>query len=210
MTMISRYFLTIWRVKNDKYYSLCFTFFDVLVVFFLFQTYKKNPHLHTDVILEVTEERRQITELTNEIKNIIDTHTKQTENKLNKISQIASEAEEFLADAKKTISNEVINLAEKLPSELKPTFIELSSKQNLLEKTLVKVDEKIVDLKKIIKDCDKYQDLISGKNAVEDALQEIEENKYLEARRMLSKGFSDRDIFEATNLKQAELELIKK
>ena len=181
---------------------------DLLLFYGMFYIYKKKIAA-SELLAEVTEERQQIRRLSSEIKQELFESQRKSQRVINEVKQIASETQNEISVSKETLEKKIAEIYGDLTKELSTPMEEVVIKQNALQHLLKKVEREKENLNQVIEKSSKILSFFNEQVPYEKILEDIEDKKYLDTRRLLVQGVEPQKVAEQVGLSITEVELVK-
>lgn len=181
--------------------------FDIALLAAVFFMNKKQE-AHIDLIEDLTEERRLLLELRQSIQEELEAAHHQTSGLVDRMTQLATEAEHEVRSGTETISDEITTIAAELNRKFEQPLEQLTHKQAYMENLLKRIEREKSSLHKLIRRGEKLVHLVKADATYEDIVSELEEKKYDDARQMLARGESHDAIARELGLSPSEIRLV--
>jgi len=173
-------------------------------IFYLGRKKIDNRHL----IVELTEERRYLTELRNSIQEDLENARSHSQELLKRMTHIAAEAEQEVKGGGDTLAKEMDEVAKRLANQFEEPLKELSRRQSSFEGLLRRSDQEKSLLLKALDRAEKLSRFFDQKIPYEDVLQEIQDKKYNDARQLLAQGVQPDKVAKELGLNLGEVHLL--
>ena len=173
-------------------------------VFFL----NKRQETHIELVEEMTEERRLLTELRTSVHEELEAAHGKARETLEKATLLAAEAEQEVKAGGQTIAQEMGAVADQLTTRFEAPLKELARKQSYMETLLRRVDQEKTVLAKLISRGEKICKFFDERIPYQEVLEEIEDKKYSDARSMLAKGKSPNAVAMELGMSESEVRLV--
>jgi chromosome segregation ATPase len=159
-------------------------------------------------VSDLTAERELISNLQSTIKRDISTTNAEQKTMMSKLSKIAAEIEQEVSTQKSGITENLDEITSELAKEFETPLRELTRKQNALEALYKRLKHERSEVEKATSKAAQLTKFFNEKVPYEDILSELEDKKYMDARRLLSKGLSTDEVSSRLGLPIAEIEVM--
>jgi hypothetical protein len=163
---------------------------------------------HLEVLQDMAEERRMLTELRQTVREELDAAHRRAKDTLEKAARLAAEAEQEVKNGGQSISKEVETAISSAIQEMAEPLKEFSRKQAGMDAMLRRVEEEKATLQRLIARGEKLCQFFDEKIPYEEVLAEIEDKKYADARALLARGKSARAVAQELGLSESEVRLV--
>lgn len=174
------------------------------VVYFLGKQ-RINP---VEIIKEVDEERRRLTELHTTIRDEMKLAQQKSRDLYEKISALANDIEMETKSGGKNLAEEVEQLFGEFSKKIEHPIKQITKKQASMENLLKKASKEKEVLVKILSRGEELIKFFNKNIPYEEVLQEIEDKKYADARHLLSQGLEPDRVAKELNLPESEVSLL--
>lgn len=182
--------------------------FDILLVLGMIFILRKQKG--TDAALsDLTAEREILSQLQSSMKHTIDNTNSEQKSLLQKLSQMAAEIEQDVASKQAGIGDNLEIITNELASQFEEPLRELTRKQNALATLYKKIRIERNETEQAIKKAGQILKFFDEKIPYDEILSELEDKKYMDARRLLSKGVSASQVSERLGLAVSEVEMME-
>lgn len=180
---------------------------DVLLIFGMYILLRNQKG--TDLaISDLTAERELISNLQSTIKKDISITNAEQKTMMSKLSMIAAEIEQEVSSQKSGITENLDEITSELAKEFEAPLRELTRKQNAIEALYKRLKQERLEVDRAMEKASQLIKFFNDKVPYEDILSELEDKKYMDARRLLSKGMSPDEVSNRLGLPVAELEVM--
>lgn len=159
-------------------------------------------------VSDLTAERELISNLQSTIKRDISATNAEQKTMMSKLSKIAAEIEQEVSTQKSGITDNLDEITSELAKEFETPLRELTRKQNALEALYKRLKQERSEVEKATAKAAQLTKFFNEKVPYEDILSELEDKKYMDARRLLSKGLSTDEVSNRLGLPIAEIEVM--
>ena len=159
-------------------------------------------------VSDLTAERELISNLQSTIKRDISATNAEQKTMMSKLSKIAAEIEQEVSTQKSGITENLDEITSELAKEFEAPLRELTRKQNALEALYKRLKQERSEVEKATAKAAQLTKFFNDKVPYEDILSELEDKKYMDARRLLSKGLSTDEVSNRLGLPIAEIEVM--
>lgn len=181
--------------------------FDILLVFGMLMLMKQQKG--TDLaISDLTAERELISSLSSKMKADISKTTIEQKSMMSRLSQIAAEIEKEVSSQKDGLGANLDLITTELAKEFEAPLRELTRKQNALAGLYKKLKHERIEAERVAQKASQLVKFFNEKVPYDEILSELEDKKYVDARRLLSKGVRPQDVSQRLGLPLAELEMM--
>lgn len=181
---------------------------DVCLIAAVFLQNRRRSTNHNELIMEITEERRYLTELRSSIQEELDAAKGQSNEVLKKVSQLAMEAEQEVKSGSETIATQMQIVAERLESNFEEPLKELAKRQAGLEALYKRMQQEKDILARVIERAEKICQFFNKNVPYEDVLEEIQDKKYADARKLLAQGLKPDRVAKELGMTPSEVKLL--
>lgn len=161
-----------------------------------------------EVALDMTEERRLLGELRQSVKEDLALAEAKARETLDKATKLAFEAEMEVKTGAQTITTELDQMVSQVAARLDEPVKEVGKKTQALDALLRRADKEKALLQGLIARGEKLAKFFDDKVPYQEVLEEIEDKKYQDARRLLAKGTSPRAVAQELNMSESEVRLV--
>ena len=193
--MITTFFITIILLDFVLFYCLYFIY--------------KKKGASSEILTEVTEERHQVKKLSQEVQMELYESQKKHRRIINEMKQLASEVQNELSISKESLEERVNTIYDNLSRELSSPMEEIVTKQNALQHLLKKTEKEKENLVRVIDKATRIISFFNDQVPYEKIIEDIENKKYSDTRRLLVQGVTPKKVAEQVGLSLSEVELIK-
>lgn len=180
---------------------------DVLLIFGMYILLRNQKG--TDLaISDLTAERELISNLQSTIKKDISITNAEQKTMMSKLSMIAAEIEQEVSSQKSGITENLDEITSELAKEFEAPLRELTRKQNAIEALYKRLKQERLEIDRATEKASQLIKFFNDKVPYEDILSELEDKKYTDARRLLSKGMTPDEVSNRLGLPVAELEVM--
>jgi len=176
----------------------------IAAVFFI----NRKQEAQGEMVSELTEERRAITELRQAVTEELDAAQARIRTLVDKVSVTAAEAELEVRNGSSALKTEVETLVAELGPKFEAPMRELTKKQHYIETLLKQLEQQRIVIQKVIARGEKLAKVFDDKVSFEDVLQEIEDKKYADARFMISQGVPPLKVARELGISEQEVKLL--
>ncbi len=169
---------------------------------------RKRQIVQIGMIEDLTEERRILTDLRNSIQDELEVAGIKTRETLEKVTHIATEAEQEVKMGSETLAKEMEKVVSQLSERFDGPLMDLSKKQTAIEMLIKRIEQEKVLLHKLVTRGEKICKFFDKRVPYEEVLQEIEDKKYTDARHLLTKGMSPETVAHELGLSESEVRLV--
>ena len=178
------------------------------VLLFLFLKLKTEKETDSEILREVLEEKRQITDMVSvyseELKNL----SRDAKDTYDKINIIAAEAALELENAGSVISSQVEKVLEDVSTDINSNFEKIAVNRSSLEEFNLSIEKNKKSLNRLVNRAEKLVKFFNENVPYEQVLEEIEDKKYMDARHLLASGYSPEEVSSELNLSESEIKLL--
>jgi hypothetical protein len=169
---------------------------------------KKRVSDNNEMILEITEERRYLTELRNSIQEDLENSRIQSKDYLNRVTQIATEAELEVKAGGSTLTKEMEVIGGQLANKFEKPLQELAKRQANLDTLLRRVDTEKLLLLKALERGEKLIEFFNKNVPYEDVIEAIKDKKYQDARQLLARGHAPEKVAKELGMNHSEVRML--
>ncbi len=174
------------------------------VVFFVGKQ-RVNP---VETLREITQEKRELREASQSIREDINLKKFEFEDLYKKINALAAEAEIESKSYRANLSQEMGNLLEEFSAKLNSAAYKITKEKASLSALMQKSEKERKALQRLVLRAEKLGKFFDKKVPYEEVLEEIEDKKYVDARHLLAQGLSQEDVANEVGLPLSEVSLI--
>ncbi|NRA43922.1 MAG: hypothetical protein HRU09_03085 [Oligoflexales bacterium] len=189
-------------------FLILLTLFDVGILIFLFILLQKKQG-NEELLQDLTEERRLLNNLKNEIKSDIDRSSELTQSQVKKMMKLAAEVERDANLSKENLASHLEEVFTEFTQKLESPMLEMTKKHHLLESMLRKVEFEKKRLLKAIQKGEKICKFFHNDLPYDELLKDIELKKYEDARKLLTQGYSSEKVATELGMRVSEVELLE-
>lgn len=182
---------------------------DLILIAALFLS-KKDQSVSSEILSEISQEKRAIKELSESLKADIQMQTAEANGLFKKINAIAAESDILLNNCKSELNADVKKSLDAYLDRFEENQIEVQMIFKKLQGLKNKITSENELLKTNIKKAEKLSRFFENKVPYEELLEDIEDKKYVDARHLLAKGYSDKKVASEVGLPINEVQLIAK
>lgn len=168
----------------------------------------RRQDAHMELVEELTEERRLLSEMRNNVQEELEAAQFKARETLDKAVRLATEAEMEVKSGGRTIATEMESVVSDLTEKFEKPLKEIATRQAYLETLLRRVDEEKSVLHKLIARGEKICKFFDARVSFEEVLAEIEDKKYSDARAMLARGKAPASVARELGLSESEVRLV--
>jgi HPt (histidine-containing phosphotransfer) domain-containing protein len=180
---------------------------DILLVFGMLVLLKNQRG--TDLaISDLTAEREMIAGLQTSIRHDISKTSNEQKSMMTRLSKIAAEIEQEVSSQKSGIGDNLDQITSELAQEFEKPLRELTKKQNALANLYKKIKAERAEIERTAEKAAQLIKFFNEKVPYDEILCELEDKKYMDARRLLAKGVSAKEVSTRLGLPLAELEVM--
>ncbi len=181
--------------------------FDVFVMAALYSIYNKKTDGER-ILREITEERQMLTELRRTVHEELQITSARNRDYLDRITKLATEAEQEVKSGSATIASEVEALARSLAVKFQEPLQELSKRQSAIETLIRRLEKDKRDLQSTVNRAERLSQFFDSRVPYEEVLSELEDKKYIDARRMLASGSKPEDVAQQLGMSPSEVRML--
>ncbi len=181
--------------------------FDLVVMAALYSIYAKR-HDGGHILREVTEERQMLTELRRTVQEELAIAAARSRDYLDRVTKIATEAEQEVRSGSEVITREVETLAKTVSSKFQEPLAELSKRQAAIETMLRRVEKEKRDLQNTVNRAERLSQFFDNRVPYQEVLSELEDKKYIDARQMLASGTTPEDVARQLGMSPSEVRML--
>lgn len=168
----------------------------------------RRQEAQVELAMELTEERRLLTELRQSIHEELEAAQSKARATLDKATRLAAEAELEVKSGGQTIAREMDAVATQLTSRFEAPLKELGKRKAGLEALLQKAEREKTVLQKVVARGEKICRFFDERVPYEDVLHEIEDKKYADARKLLARGHAPAAVAVELGMSESEVRLV--
>ena len=189
-------------------FLILLTLFDVGILIFLYSLLQKKQGSE-ELLQDLTEERRLLNNLKNEVKSEIDRSNELTQSQVKKMMKLAAEVEHDANLSKENLATHLEEVFTEFTQKLESPMLEMTKKHHLLENMLRKVEFEKKRLLKAIQKGEKICRFFHNDLPYDELLKDIELKKYEDARKLLTQGYSSEKVASELGMRVSEVELLE-
>jgi hypothetical protein len=163
---------------------------------------------HGNLLAEMTEERRMISDLRASIKEELAEGQASLRDALERMTRLAAEADQEVRQGTELLTKEVDSIISQLASKFEDPMRELTRKQQYVETLLRKVETEKAIMQKVIARGEKLIQIFDKKIPYEEVISELEDKKYTDARFLLSRGIAPSQVARELGMSETEVKLV--
>ena len=164
-----------------------------------------NP---VELLKEINNERTLLKEFREGIQVELQEKYSKVESLYKKINAIAAEAEVEVKKSSELLSKEMSDVLDEFSDKLSLSGEQITRQKSALGAILQKAEKERELLKKVVHRGEKLSQFFNRQIPYEEVLEEIEDKKYLDARNLLSKGLTPKEVSIEVGLPESEVSLI--
>ena len=180
---------------------------DLILIAIVFYR-RSDQAVSPEILQEITQGKRELRELTQEIKDEIRISLEESQTIFKKINAIAAESDVLLNSYQKTLNDEVKGILDEFAHDQVRDQAGFQKSQDKLRRILSEAQSEGQLLKQNIVKAQKISRFFQKKIPYEELLEEIEDKKYMDARHLLAKGYDSAKVAEEVGLPINEVNLI--
>ena len=154
------------------------------------------------------EERKIVNQIRHALKDEIGSAQAKFRETLDKVTKLASEAEQEVASGREVLARAAEEVAQELSVQLEGPALELKKRQASLEVLLKKVGSERALMQKSLERGEKICKFFDQKVPYEEVLREIQDKKYDDARQLLAQGMKANQVAKEVGLSDVEVSLL--
>jgi predicted transcriptional regulator len=182
--------------------------FDVALLF-AFLYLNKNQGVSSDLLLEITDERRKISELTETLRNEIQQNQIRSKENLNKVAHLAAEAEQEVKNSGETLAKNMQDLIQEFTTNCELPLNELAKRHASLESIYKKIEREKNNLAKLISRSENLVRFFQDHLPYEEVIKDIEIKKYADARQLLTQGMTPEKVASELGLSSSVVQMMR-
>lgn len=187
---------------------LILIFADLLLFLYVYKSSRSRGYSTHQLVLDIKEERRIVEELKVHLSDQI-AQSKIEINKLaEKVTAMIAETEMDHEQVKKMVTEGSKELVDEFEHRVFEPLELIKKKYDQVERAVDKLRREKEFLLSAIKRAETLAKFFNKKIPYEELLEEIEDKKYLDARRLVSKGMSAKEVADSLNLTESEVKMI--
>ncbi len=168
----------------------------------------RRQTVQTDLLEEMTEERRLLNELRETVKTELESAQFKARETLDKAARLAADAEQEIKTGGSSLAQEMEGVAAQLSTRLDAPLKELARKQTSMENLLRRIEQEKQVLSKLLVRGEKICRFFDNRVPYEEVLREIEDKKYADARSLLARGTAPGKVAHELGMSETEVRLI--
>ena len=182
----------------------------IIDIIILFLIYVLNKHRLENIKFfeEMSVERQMLSDLRSSVEEQLKEVEQQNKKYLAKLNQLATEAEQEVKNGVSSIEKEMNNLIAKMSDKIKEQLSEFSNKQAACDVFIKKIEKEKMILQVLLKRAETLIKFFDGRLSYEEILEEIEDKKYQDARKLIAKGYKPETVAKELGLSVSEVKLI--
>ena len=160
------------------------------------------------LLQDITQERNQLAELRQSVHEELESAQNRSRQFLDKINQIAAEAEMEVKSGKDTLAGQLTGIFDEFSKKLDKPLEEINKKQISLEQTFRKIEREKSLLKMLLSRAEKVCKFFDQRVSVDEVMEELEDKKYTDARKLLTQGISVEQVAKDLGMAESEVRLV--
>ncbi len=160
------------------------------------------------LLQDITQERNQLAELRQSVHEELESAQNRSRQFLDKINQIAAEAEMEVKSGKDTLTGQLTGIFDEFSKKLDKPLEEINKKQISLEQTFRKIEREKSLLKMLLSRAEKVCKFFDQRVSVDEVMEELEDKKYTDARKLLTQGISVEQVAKDLGMAESEVRLV--
>lgn len=181
---------------------------DAILLYVIYILHKRWQ-VHENILSDITEERQILAGMQKDIKEEAARFEAKTSELLNKVNQIAAEIEQEAKQSKQTISANLESVVSELSKQFEQPLRELVTRQQALNGLYKKISQEKEILATLLQRAESLIKFFEKDMAYEDILKDIEQKKYEDARKLLTKGLNVESVAKQLGISASEVRLIQ-
>ncbi len=186
----------------------------LLIVFdaallFAFIYLNKRQGLSSDLLAEITEERRLISELSDSLKAELKHSQVKSKENLDKVAHLAAEAEQEVKNSGHTLAKNMEELFSEFSDKFENPLKELAKRQSSMEALNKKIQIEKASLSKLLERAETLIKFFDNHLPYEEVIKDIESKKYADARSLLAKGVAPEKVALELGMSSSEVQLVR-
>lgn len=178
------------------------------ILFWLVYKLSRDRFEPNTVLRELHEERKIINQIREALKDEIVHAQTRFRDALDKVTRLASEAEQEVSSGREVLARAAEEVAQDLSAQMEGPALELKKRQASLELLLKKVNSERALLQKSLERGEKICRFFDQKVPYEEVLREIQDKKYADARQLLAQGMKATQVAKEVGLTDVEVSLL--
>ena len=183
-------------------------FLDLVLLGVIYVLYKKWL-LHSQILSDITEERQLISQMHETIRSQLSQSTDKATGLLADVKKIAAEIEQEVKHSSSTIAANVDGLAKEIAAQFESPLEELASRQQVLVKLYQDVQREKETLARLLQRSEHFVRLFDKELSYDDVVKDIEQRRYEDARKLLTKGMTVEKVARELGIPTSEVRLIQ-
>lgn len=176
----------------------------IVSMFFL----NKKQEIQSDLLVDLTEERRLLNELRENVKNELSQAQIKNREAINKVSYLAAEAEQEVKNSGNSIASTIEEIVTELSIRFDKPLSELAKRQGSVESLIKKLTLERERISKIVARGESLVKFFDEKTSLEDVIKDLETKKYDDCRHLLARGISEDQIALELGMSRSEVRLV--
>ncbi len=168
----------------------------------------KRQETHSDLLYDLTEERRLLSELRGSIHDELAAAQVKNREAMAKVSHIAAEAEQEVKNGGQSLAKGMEEIFALLTQRFEKPLAELARRQIAVEALLRRVETEKGRMLKVVNRGEQLVKFFDEKTPYNQVLKDMESRKYEDCRELLSQGIPPEKIAVELGLSRSEVELI--
>jgi hypothetical protein len=180
---------------------------DVFLVWSVFKSGKRQDN-RLETLEAIAEEKRMISEMLDNLRYEVKISKQEMEMTLENVKLVAAELDHEIKNYQNSIGQDVLKIESEIRDMLEKPIHEIAQKQIQLKKMYSKIERQKEVILKVINKGEKICQFMDDRISYEELLVEINDKKYSDARALLAKGRSPKEVALDLGLSESEVKLV--
>ncbi len=180
---------------------------DVFLVWSVFKSGKRQDN-RLETLEAIAEEKKMISEMLDNLRYEVKISQQEMVKTLENVKLVAAELDHEIKSYQNTIGQDVVKIESDIREMLEKPIHEIAQKQIQLKKMYSKIERQKEVIVKVINKGEKICQFMDDRISYEELLVEINDKKYSDARALLAKGRSPKEVALDLGLSESEVKLV--
>jgi hypothetical protein len=168
----------------------------------------RRQEVQKELILELTEERRILTELRDSVRDELELGRRNASQILEKVTHVAAEAEMEVKSGGATIAEQMEGVVKALTSKFDQPLKDLHEKQVYIEGLISRLASEKSAMAHLVKRGEYLTKFFNKNVPLDELIEDMEDKKYTDARRMIAIGHSPTKVASDLGLTVSEVKMV--
>lgn len=181
---------------------------DVLLLAVVWFMARRRDDVQSGVLDEMAEERRLLSEQQRAVQDDLELMQEKARSITDRISQLAVEVEQEVRTGRESLAAELEKIASTVSVRFDAPLREMNQRQAALDGLMRQIDARKEVLQRLVARGEQIGRIFDKSVPFEQAIHEIQERKYADARALIAKGFPMKRVAAELGLTETETKLV--